>query len=170
MTDFRIFLIAFLASLGACSGAPHRRECSNRFGPPSTRRRPRRTRFRRCWITPRIFRVSIAEMAKLPEGVFWQDVQAGDTLVAAAMMGDSVEIGFDGWLPSGTKVDSGFAALRIGSGSILAGLDVALPGMTPGGRRKLVLPPGLAFGEQGTEAIPPNAVVVYDVELRRIIR
>ena len=42
--------------------------------------------------------------------------------------------------------------------------------MTPGGRRKLVLPPGLAFGEQGTEAIPPNAVVVYDVELRRIIR
>ena len=56
-------------------------------------------------ITPRIF--SIAEMAKLPEGVFWQDVQAGDTLVAAAM-GDSVEIGFDGWLPSGTKVDSGF--------------------------------------------------------------
>ena len=64
-------------------------------------------------------------MAKLPEGVFWQDVQAGDTLVAAAMMGDSVEIGFDGWLPSGTKVDSGFAALRIGSGSILAGLDGA---------------------------------------------
>jgi len=114
--------------------------------------------------------VSVADMAKLPDGVLWQDVLAGDSLGGVAMAGDSVEIGYDGWLPSGAKVDSGFAALRIGTGSILLGIDAALPGMTAGGRRKLVLSPGLAFGAEGTGDIPPNAVMVYYVELRRIIR
>jgi hypothetical protein len=113
--------------------------------------------------------VSVADMAKLPDGVLWQDIVTGDTLGRVAMAGDSVEIGFDGWLPDGAKVDSGFAELRIGTGSILAGIDAALPGMTPGGRRKLVIPPGLAFGAEGTGEIPPNAVIVYNVELRRII-
>jgi len=114
--------------------------------------------------------VSVADMAKTPDGVLWQDVVIGDTLGGVAHPGNSVEIGFDGWLPSGAKVDSGFAALRIGTGSILAGIDAALPGMTAGGRRKIVLPPGLAFGAEGVGEIPPNAVLVYDVEVRRIIR
>jgi FKBP-type peptidyl-prolyl cis-trans isomerase FkpA len=114
--------------------------------------------------------VSVADMARSPEGVLWQDVQIGDTLGGVANGGDSVEIGFDGWLPSGVKVDSGYAALRIGTGSILAGIDAALPGMRAGGRRKLVLPPGLAFGAEGAGEIPPNAVLVYDLELRRIVR
>lgn len=170
MTNFRIFLFALLASLGACSGGSSPKgvlqSVRSALNPPPP---PPDTIPEMLDYAPDL-QVSVADMAKLPEGVFWQDVQTGDTLLAAAMMGDSVEIGFDGWLPSGTKVDSGFAALRIGSGSILAGIDVALPGMRPGGRRKLVLPPGLAFGEQGTEEIPPNAVVVYDVELHRIIR
>jgi FKBP-type peptidyl-prolyl cis-trans isomerase len=86
------------------------------------------------------------------------------------MAGDSVEIGFDGWLPHGVKVDSGTAALRVGAGSVIGGIDLALPGMQPGGRRKLVIPPGLAYGAEGIGEIPPLAVLVYNVELRRIIR
>ena len=114
--------------------------------------------------------VSVADMAKLPEGVLWQDVVPGDSLSAPAAPGDSVEVGYDGWLPNGLKADSGSVAVRVGAGSLLLGLDLSLPGMLPGGRRKLVLTPGLAYGAEGADAIPPNAVLVYDVVLFRIVR
>ena len=113
--------------------------------------------------------VNIADMKKLPEGVLYDDVAVGgDSTTAAA--GDSVEISYDGWLPNGVKVDSGSVAMRLGGGGIVQGVELAVPGMRPGGKRRLVLPPGLAYGPEGTDAIPPNSVVVYDLTLRRIIR
>jgi FKBP-type peptidyl-prolyl cis-trans isomerase FkpA len=66
-------------------------------------------------------------------------------------------------------VDSGTVSLRLGSGAMIEGIESAIPGMKPGGRRKLVIPPGLAYGSEGQDAIPPNAVVVYEVELRAIV-
>ena len=113
--------------------------------------------------------VNIADMKKLPEGALYDDVTAGRDSATAAS-GDSVEIRYDGWLPDGTKVDSGTTALRLGGGSLVQGVELAVPGMRPGGTRKLVLPPGLGYGADGTETIPPNSVLVYDVVLRRIIR
>jgi hypothetical protein len=117
--------------------------------------------------------VNVADMKKLPEGLLYDDVSpgradAGDTTAAAP--GDSVDLRYDGFLPSGTKVDSGVVAIRIGGGGVIRGLELAIPGMRAGGKRKLVLPPGLGYGADGTETVPPNSVLVYDVELRRIIR
>lgn len=169
MTSHGLVLSALLVGLAGCSGSSPKgalqsiRSALNPAPPPPD------TIPEMLDYSPDL-QVSVAEMAKLPEGVLWQDVFVGDTVGGAANAGDSVDIEFAGWLPSGIKIDSGFAALRIGTGSILAGIDAALPGMTTGGRRKLVLPPGLAFGAEGTGEIPPNAVVVYDVALRRIIR
>jgi len=114
--------------------------------------------------------VDIADMARLPEGVLWRDLISGDSASGAAMTGDSVEINYLGWLPSGLLVDSGFAPVRVGAGSVLTGIDLGIPGMQPGGRRKLVLPPGLGYGAEGLGEIPPLAVLVYDLELVRIIR
>ena len=115
--------------------------------------------------------VSVADMAKLPEGVLWQDVVPGDSLAAPVAAGDSVEIGFDGWLPNGVRADQGLVSARVGAGTVLLGLDLALPGMRPGGRRKLVLSPGLAYGAEGLDGqIPPNAVLVYDLLLVRVVR
>jgi FKBP-type peptidyl-prolyl cis-trans isomerase FkpA len=108
--------------------------------------------------------VNLSDMAKLPIGVLWEDVVEGDGPEVAE--GDSVVVGFQGWLPNGVKVDSAETTLRIGAGDVLAGIDAALPGMKPGGLRKLVLSPGLAYGADGEGSIPPNAVLVYDVELR----
>jgi len=113
--------------------------------------------------------VNVADMKKLPEGVLYDDVSAGGDS-ATAVTGDSVEIRYEGWLPNGTKVDSGTAALRLGGGGMLQGVELAVPGMRAGAKRKLVLPPGLGYGADGTETVPPNSVLVYDVELRRIIR
>jgi FKBP-type peptidyl-prolyl cis-trans isomerase len=63
-------------------------------------------------------------------------------------------------------VDSVQTGIRVGAGDALAGVDAALPGMKVGGIRKLVLSPGLAFGPEGGYGIPPNAVMVYNVEAR----
>lgn len=108
--------------------------------------------------------VDLSEMAKLPIGVLYADITPGTGTEVVA--GDSVEIGVQGWLPNGTRIDSTVAVLQIGAGDVIAGIDAALPGMKPGGRRKLVLTPGLAYGAEGRDNVPANSVVVYDLELR----
>lgn len=112
--------------------------------------------------------VNITEMAKLPEGVLWADLSSGEG--QPLVPGDSVELAIAGWLPDGTLVDSSVVTLRIGNGQLVDGLELGMPGMKPGGRRQLVLPPGLGYGEQGGDNIPPNAVLVYLLELRRLFR
>ena len=108
--------------------------------------------------------VDISEMLKLPVGVLYADVLPGEGTEVRS--GDSVAILLRGWLPDGTLVDSAEVGLRVGAGDVIPGVDAALPGMKPGGKRRLVLSPGLAFGPDGRDNIPPNAVLVYDVDLR----
>lgn len=108
--------------------------------------------------------VNVSEMARLPEGVLWADQAVG--VGAEVVAGDSVEVALWGWLPDGTPVDSAVTALRIGQGQVIEGLDLGIPGMKPGGRRQFVFPPGLAYGAEGGDNIPPLAVMVYLVELR----
>ena len=110
--------------------------------------------------------VDLTEMAKLPVGVLWADVAPGDTLQPPVATGDSVELAFQAWLPNGVLVDSAVTPVRIGAGDVIAGLDAGIPGMRPGGKRKLVIPPGLAYGADGRDNIPANMVLVYDVEVR----
>ena len=112
--------------------------------------------------------VNVSEMAKLPEGLLWTDLSPGEG--HPAVPGDSVEIEIDGWLRDGTRVDSSVVTVRIGTGAVIDGIDLALPGMKPGGRRQLVIPPGLGYGSQGREGIPPDAVLVYVVALRSVLR
>jgi FKBP-type peptidyl-prolyl cis-trans isomerase FkpA len=109
-------------------------------------------------------KVDLSEMAKLPEGVLYRDLESGSGPEVAP--GDSVLVHYQGWLPNGILVDSALMALKVGSGAALPGIDAALPGMKVGGVRKLVLTPGLAYGVEGTGGIPPSAVLVYDVEVR----
>ena len=108
--------------------------------------------------------VNISEMAQLPEGVLWTDLSLGEGAEVAT--GDSVEVALWGWLPDGTPVDSAVTALKIGGGQVIQGLDLGIPGMKPGGRRQFVIPPGLAHGAEGGDNIPPNAVLVYLIDLR----
>ena len=108
--------------------------------------------------------VDLSEMAKLPAGVLYRDVKPGDGPEIAE--GDSVELFYLGWLPNAVLVDSAIVGTRVGTGSVLPGIDAALLGMKVGGIRKLVLSPGLAYGPEGSGGIPPAAVLVYDVEVR----
>eukprot|EP01026_Neomeris_dumetosa_P034506 TRINITY_DN27718_c1_g3_i2.p1 TRINITY_DN27718_c1_g3~~TRINITY_DN27718_c1_g3_i2.p1 ORF type:complete len:205 (-),score=33.03 TRINITY_DN27718_c1_g3_i2:119-733(-) len=65
-------------------------------------------------------------------------------------------LGFDLGTPSGTP------------GSTLTGLDLGVRGMRVGGRRKLLVPPELAYGDKGIGEVPPNATLEFDVELLSI--
>lgn len=108
--------------------------------------------------------VDLSEMVKLPIGVLYRDVQVGEG--AEIVAGDSVLVHYLGWLPNAVPVDSAEVGVRIGAGDALPGIEAALPGMRVGGLRRLVLSPGLGYGAEGGYGVPPNSVLVYDVEVR----
>jgi peptidylprolyl isomerase len=78
-----------------------------------------------------------------------------------------------GTLEDGTEFDastksSGPFTARIGSGEVIAGWDQGLPGMKVGGKRKLFIPYGLAYGEKASGKIPAKANLRFEVELLKI--
>jgi len=93
---------------------------------------------------------------------------------AAAKSGDTVEVHYTGWLTNGTKfassVDRGQPfSFRLGAGRVIKGWDEGVAGMKVGGKRKLSIPPDLGYGNRGAgSAIPPNAELIFEVELLKI--
>ena len=96
---------------------------------------------------------------------------------AMATSGQTATVNYTGWLYSegapenkGTKFDSSIGrgpfAFRLGAGQVIRGWDQGVQGMKVGGQRRLVLPPDFAYGARGAGGvIPPNATLVFDVEL-----
>jgi FKBP-type peptidyl-prolyl cis-trans isomerase len=113
--------------------------------------------------------VDTTKMTKAPSGLWYTDVAVGQG--AEAREGSTVSVHYTGWLPDGTKFDSSRDrgepfAFTLGAGQVISGWDEGVKGMKVGGRRKLVLPPQLAYGEGGAPpAIPPGATLVFDVEV-----
>jgi FKBP-type peptidyl-prolyl cis-trans isomerase len=99
------------------------------------------------------------------------DLQAGTGAEAAA--GKTIVVAYIGWLYSesgqdhkGAQFDSNPAGtFRIGVGEVIKGWDQGIPGMKIGGVRRLISPPSLAYGSAGKGPIPPNAALVFDVQL-----
>jgi peptidylprolyl isomerase len=102
-------------------------------------------------------------------GLHYVDLRVGEGDAAAS--GKILEVHYVGWLGDGTRFDSTRdrdrpLTFRLGAGDALKGWDEGLVGMKVGGRRKLVIPPGLGFGKQGVgSVVPPNAVLYYEFEL-----
>jgi FKBP-type peptidyl-prolyl cis-trans isomerase FkpA len=88
-----------------------------------------------------------------------------------AKTGMMVKVAYSGWLTDGTPFDSSVGkndgySLRLGNAEVIKGWDQGIVGMKVGGKRKLVIPPDLGYGSQGYPgAIPPNATLVFDLEL-----
>jgi FKBP-type peptidyl-prolyl cis-trans isomerase len=98
-----------------------------------------------------------------------KDIQAGQG--PAAKAGDRVSVHYTGRLTDGRKFDSSRErgqpfAFTLGRGEVIRGWDVGVAGMQVGGRRELTIPPEEAYGSRGVGGvIPPNATLVFDVEL-----
>jgi len=104
-----------------------------------------------------------------PSGLTIDDIVVGNGAAAAA--GQKVKVHYTGWLTNGTKFDSSKDrndpfVFPLGAGSVIKGWDEGVQGMKVGGKRKLTIPPALGYGARGAGGvIPPNAVLVFEVEL-----
>jgi FKBP-type peptidyl-prolyl cis-trans isomerase FkpA len=102
-------------------------------------------------------------------GLVIEDLEVGDG--AQAKSGDKVSVHYTGWLTNGTKFDSSIDRGRpfeftLGAGGVIQGWDEGVAGMKVGGKRKLTIPPELAYGAQDSGGvIPPNATLVFEIEL-----
>ena len=102
-------------------------------------------------------------------GLIIEDLVVGDGAEATA--GQHVTVHYTGWLTDGRKFDSSKDrndpfAFALGARHVIAGWDEGVQGMKIGGSRKLTIPPELGYGARGAGGvIPPNATLVFEVEL-----
>ena len=92
----------------------------------------------------------------------------------APKSGDTVSVHYTGWLTDGTKFDSSLDrndpfAFALGQGQVIQGWDQGVATMRVGDKVRLTIPPELAYGQAGYPgAIPPNATLIFEVELLAI--
>jgi FKBP-type peptidyl-prolyl cis-trans isomerase len=107
---------------------------------------------------------------KTSSGVSYWDIKVGTG--PAAMHGQTVTVHYTGWLTNGKQFDSSIGGqpfqFTLKSGVIQGWID-GVQGMKVGGKRQLKIPPELGYGAKGAPgAIPPNATLIFDVELLSI--
>jgi len=109
-------------------------------------------------------------------GLKYQDLKEGTG--DAAKAGDVVQVHYTGWLTTdgttkGKKFDSSVDRgdpfkFKLGNGDVIKGWDEGVAGMKVGGKRRLVIPPALGYGDQDKGDIPPNSTLLFEVELLKI--
>jgi FKBP-type peptidyl-prolyl cis-trans isomerase len=102
-----------------------------------------------------------------------EDLRVGDG--AEAKVGHTVSVHYVGTLSDGKKFDASRDrgrpfSFKLGGGQVIKGWDQGVAGMKIGGLRKLTIPPHLGYGERGAGGglIPPNATLVFEVELLEV--
>jgi FKBP-type peptidyl-prolyl cis-trans isomerase FkpA len=110
-----------------------------------------------------------------PSAPFSQtDIRVGTG--AEAVAGRTLTVNYALWLydpgqpeNKGRQIESNQFSFPLGAGRVIRGWDQGVVGMRVGGLRRLVIPPDLAYGSAGSPpAIPPNATLVFDVELLNV--
>lgn len=109
--------------------------------------------------------IDLTAMTKLASGVYIQDktVGTGDAVSGSP----TIRFFYTVFLASGAQVESnvGGTAAEYALASLIPGWNSGLQGMKVGGKRRLLVPSSLAYGSEGAGAIPPNANLVFDVDL-----
>jgi peptidylprolyl isomerase len=113
---------------------------------------------------------------EMPDGLKYTDTKTGDG--ATVHSGNKVSVHYTGWLSDngakGKKFDSSVDRgqpfqFTLGAKQVIAGWDEGVAGMKVGGKRTLTIPPELGYGSRGAPgAIPPNATLIFDVELLQV--
>lgn len=112
------------------------------------------------------------EVVTTKTGLQYVDIKVGEGTLPK--LGDTVVVHYTGWLENGTKFDSSVDrgepfSFPIGMGRVILGWDEGVSTMRVGGVRKLIIPPDLGYGARGAGGvIPPNATLIFEVELLEI--
>jgi FKBP-type peptidyl-prolyl cis-trans isomerase FkpA len=112
------------------------------------------------------------KIVKTDSGLQYVDIKVGEG--HEAKKGDTVEVHYTGWLKDGKKFDSSKDrgepfVFPLGKGKVIKGWDEGVAGMKVGGKRKLIIPPELAYGKRGAGGvIPPDAELTFEVELLNV--
>ena len=111
-----------------------------------------------------------------PSGLKYEDLTPGKG--EPVQPGQTAVVHYTGWLDEngkqGTKFDSSRDKgqpfpFRVGVGEVIRGWDEGVAGMRPGGKRRLTIPPELGYGARGAGGvIPPNATLIFEVELLEV--
>lgn len=111
--------------------------------------------------------VNISQMTKVSDDLYYQDLVVGTGTTVTT--GKTANVTYTGWLVNGTRFDTNVGGspypVMVGVGGVIAGWDLGLPGMKAGGTRRLVIGSNLAYGASGYLSIPPNATLVFDVQV-----
>jgi len=105
------------------------------------------------------------------DGLQYWEIKVGTG--ATAVAGNKVHVHYTGWLTNGKQFDSSVGkapfSFTLGAKQVIQGWDEGVAGMKVGGKRQLRIPPELAYGSKGYPGvIPPNATLIFDVELLSI--
>ncbi len=113
--------------------------------------------------------VADSDYTETATGLKYFDLVVGTGAVAT--VGDTLSVEYTGWLVNGLIFDTSVYQPRppfpviIGTSSLIQGWTEGLQGMQEGGQRQLVIPPSLGYGTRGQGSIPPNAVLIFEVEV-----
>lgn len=120
--------------------------------------------------SPNLEATPAGQIVELANGLKYQDTVIGTGQTVSK--GDIAQVHYVGALVSGQKFDSSRDrgqpfSFKVGAGEVIKGWDLAVPGMKEGGKRILLIPPQLGYGTQGAGGgvIPPNATLIFEVEL-----
>ena len=111
------------------------------------------------------------ELVTTKSGLKYIDIKVGDG--QEAKQGDKVNVHYTGRLKDGTKFDSSHDrnepfSFNLGAGGVIKGWDEGVAGMKVGGKRRLIIPHELGYGERGSDKIPAFAELHFDIELLSI--
>ncbi|MGD8362259.1 MAG: FKBP-type peptidyl-prolyl cis-trans isomerase [Gemmatimonadota bacterium] len=118
--------------------------------------------------------IDLSRMTRAPQGFYLADRVEG--VGEEVRLNSRVTMQYLGWHPDGTLFESSAAEggpveFTVGDGRVIRGWDLGIRGMKAGGRRILVIPPGLAYGSRGIPGvIPGNATLVFEVQLVAVNR
>ena len=112
--------------------------------------------------------IDLDEMTLLPSGIYYRDIEEGGGL--GARDGHVLNVYYTGRLTTGEVFDSNTEgdgySFQLGRRQVILGWEQGLQGLRIGGKRLLVIPPSLGYGQRGfPPAIPPSATLVFEVEL-----
>lgn len=112
--------------------------------------------------------INLSTFTKTSSGLYWKDLVVGSG--AGATVGKKVAIHYVGSLTNGTQFDANGPtdtpfAFTIGTGQVIPGFDEGVRGMAVGGKRQLIIPPALAYGNRAVGPIPANSILVFTIDL-----